>query len=106
MIGRNTEAATKLLSFAERLERLEDEMDALREDLKQVKAEAKAEGFNVRALGRLVSIRRNKKRADLEAELLNDLALYAHATGTPFDLAFPDETPIAAEPEPAPATAE
>ena len=106
MIGRNTEAAMKLLSFAERLERLEDEVDTLREDLKQVKAEAKAEGFNVRALARLVSIRRNKKRADREAELLNDLALYAHATGTPFDLAFPDDTPMAAPSDPAPAAAE
>lgn len=91
MIGRNTEAALKLTSFANRIERLQDDMDALKEDLKQVKAEAKADGFNIQALVRLVAIRRNKKWADREAELLNDLALYAHVTGTPFDLAFPDD---------------
>lgn len=92
MIGRNTEAAQKLTSYADRLERLQDDMDALKEDLKQVKAEAKADGFNIQALVRLVAIRRNKKRADSEAELLNDLALYAHVTGTPFDLAYPSES--------------
>jgi uncharacterized protein (UPF0335 family) len=91
MIGRNTEAAARLTSYADRLERLQDDVDALKEDLKQVKAEAKADGFNVQALTRLVAIRRNKRRADSEAELLNDLALYAHVTGTPFDLAYPDE---------------
>ena len=91
MLGRNTEAAQRLTSYADRLERLQDDMDALKEDLKQVKLEAKADGFNIQALARLVAIRRNKKRADSEAELLNDLALYAHVTGTPLDLAFPGE---------------
>lgn len=89
MIGRNTDAAARLTSYAERLERLLDDVDALKEDLKQVKAEAKADGFNVQALSKLVTIRRNKGRADREAEMLSDLALYAHATGTPFDVALP-----------------
>ena len=92
MLGRNTDAAQKLTSYADRLERLQADLDALKEDLKQVKSEAKADGFNIQALSRLVAIRRNKKRADLEAELLNDLALYALVTGTPFDLAYPGET--------------
>ncbi len=91
MIGRNTAAGAKLTAYAQRIEHLLDEIDALREDLKEVKAEAKHEGFNVQALTKLVSIRRNKKHADKEAELLNDLMLYAHATGTPLDLAMPED---------------
>ena len=71
-----------------------------KDDLKDLKAQIKGDGYNVVALTRLVAIRRNKRRADLEAELLNDLILYAHATGTPLDVAFGgDESE--APPEPA-----
>jgi hypothetical protein len=43
---------------------------------------------------RLVAIRRDRRRADLEVELLNDLVLYAHATGMPLDIApIDDGTP-------------
>lgn len=90
-IGKNTAAGQKLLSYAERIERLQEEIDGLKGDLKDLKAEAKAEGFNVAALQRLVAIRRNKRKMESEAELLNDLMLYAHATGTPLDLAFPED---------------
>src|SRR5512134_1510683 len=88
MIGRNTAAGEKLTAYADRIERLLDEIDGLKQDLKDLKAEAKGEGFNVQALTKLVTIRRNKNRADSEAEFLNDLVLYAHATGTPLDVAF------------------
>lgn len=88
MIGRNTAAGEKLIAYADRIERLMDEIDGLKQDLKDLKAEAKGEGFNVQALTKLVTIRRNKGRADSEAEFLNDLVLYAHATGTPLDVAF------------------
>jgi uncharacterized protein (UPF0335 family) len=88
MIGRNTAAGEKLIAYADRIERLLDEIDGLKQDLKDLKAEAKGEGFNVQALTKLVTIRRNKNRADTEAEFLNDLVLYAHATGTPLDVAF------------------
>ncbi len=85
-IGTNTATAAKLIAFAERMERLLDEIDGLRDDLKDMKAEAKAEGFNVQALTKLVAIRRNRRKAETEAVLLNDLVLYAHATGTPLDV--------------------
>ena len=88
MIGRNTAAGDKLIAYADRIERLLDEIDGLKQDLKDLKGEAKGEGFNVQALTKLVTIRRNKNRADSEAEFLNDLVLYAHATGTPLDVAF------------------
>jgi len=95
-IGDGASAGEKLTAYSERIERLLDDMDALKEDLKQLKAEIKNDGFNVRALTKLVTIRRNKRTAEVEAELMNDLVLYAHATGTPLDF-----TPIADD-EPAP----
>jgi uncharacterized protein (UPF0335 family) len=89
-IGQNTAAAEKLTALLERMERLLDEIDGLKDDLKDLKGQAKDEGFNVAALVRLLAIRRNKGRVDQENEFLNDLVLYAHATGTPLDIAFGD----------------
>ena len=89
-IGQNTAAAEKLTALLERMENLLDEIDGLKDDLKDLKGQAKDEGFNVAALVRLVAIRRNKGRVDQENEFLNDLLLYAHATGTPLDIAFVD----------------
>ena len=89
-IGINTAAGEKLKAYADRIERLLDDIDGLKDDLKDLKAEAKADGFNVQALQRLVAIRRNKRRMETEAELLNDLMLYAHATGLPLDIALPE----------------
>ena len=89
-IGQNTAAAEKLTTLLERMEHLLDEIDGLKDDLKDLKGQAKDEGFNVAALVRLVAIRRNKGRVDQENEFLNDLLLYAHATGTPLDIAFVD----------------
>lgn len=91
MTGNGTSAGEKLTAYSERMERLLDEMDGMKEDLKELKAEIKSDGFNVRALSKLVTIRRNKRTAEVEAELLNDLVLYAHATGTPLDLVMPEE---------------
>jgi uncharacterized protein (UPF0335 family) len=89
-IGKNTAAAEKLTALLERIEHLLDEIDGLKDDLKDLKGQARDEGFNVAALVRLVAIRRNKGRVEQENELLNDLVLYAHATGTPLDIAFGD----------------
>lgn len=90
-IGQGTDAGQKLVAYSDRMERLLDDMDALKEDLKELKAEIKNDGFNVRALTKLVTIRRNRKTAEVESELLNDLLLYAHATGTPLDFNPPGD---------------
>lgn len=92
-IGFNTSAADQLKQFADRLERLLDEIDGLKADLKDLRGEVKNAGFNVKALDKLVAIRR-KDGADKETEYLNDLMLYAHATGTPLDLAMPEPEPV------------
>ena len=110
-IGHNTAAAEKLATYLERMEHLLDEIDGLKDDLKDLKGQAKDEGFNVAALVRLLAIRRNKDRVDQENEFLNDLVLYAHATGTPLDIAFVDDSaavsPTKTSPlDPAPTPAE
>jgi uncharacterized protein (UPF0335 family) len=89
-IAQGTLSADKLIAYVERLEHLLDEIEGLKDDLKDLKAQARDEGFNVAALMRLVAIRRNKHRASMENELLNDLVLYAHRVGAPLDIAFID----------------
>jgi uncharacterized protein (UPF0335 family) len=93
-IGHNTAAGEQLTAYIERIERLMEEIDGLKDDLKDLKSEVKGNGFNVQAVTKLVAIRRNKRRAEMEAELLNDLVLYAHAIGMPLDLVMPvDDEP-------------
>lgn len=87
----STTGADKLIAYLDRMEKLLDEIDGLKDDLKDMKAQARDEGFNVAAMLRLVAIRRSKQRADRESEFLNDLVLYAHAAGTPLDFAFSDD---------------
>ena len=82
----HSDTAGKLTSYVERLERLLDEIDALKDSLKDLKAEIKSDGFNVKAVERVVAFRRNKGAADKEAEFINDVLLYAHVTGTPLDV--------------------
>ncbi|WP_188260848.1 DUF2312 domain-containing protein [Azospirillum tabaci] len=74
-------AQDMIKQFADRMERLLDEIDGLKEDLKELRAEVKGAGFNVKALDKLVAIRR-KDTNDKEAEFINDLILYANVTGT------------------------
>lgn len=100
MVSATTDAAEKIGAYLDRIERLLDEIDGLKDDLKDVKAQARDEGFNVAALVRLVAIRRDKRRASQENELLNDLVLYAHAAGLPLDIAAVDADPAPARPLP------
>lgn len=99
-----TIGADKLIAYLDRMEKILDEIDGLKDDLKDMKAQARDDGYNVAAMLRLVAIRRSKQRADRESEFLNDLVLYAHATGTPLDFAFAEEDwSPPASPERAPA---
>ncbi len=81
----------KLKSYVERLERLQDEVDALKDSIKDLRTEIKNDGFNVKAVERIVAFRRKDGTADKEAEFINDVILYASVTGTPLDIAAPDE---------------
>lgn len=70
---------TRLTSFAERLDRLEDEKQGIASDIKDVYAEVKSAGYNPKALRRVLADRRRKPDAEFEA----DLDLYRAALGVP-----------------------
>ena len=52
----------RLLSYVERVERLEEEKAALQNDIKEIYAEAKAADFDVKAIKALVKIRKKDEK--------------------------------------------
>lgn len=70
-------AQTRLKSFIERIERLEEDKAAIAGDLKEVYAEAKGEGFDTGVMRKVVSLRKKDKAKIEEAETLLDLYLSA-----------------------------
>ncbi|HEV3045238.1 MAG TPA: DUF2312 domain-containing protein [Roseiarcus sp.] len=69
--------AGHLRSFVERVEKLEEEKKALADDIKDVYAEAKGTGFDVKILRKIVSIRRRDNDKRREEEEILDLYLAA-----------------------------
>lgn len=68
-----------LNQFMARIERLEDDKKNLLEDIKEVYAEAKAQGFDTKVLKEIVKIRKiDRAKLDEHQELLD---LYKHALG-------------------------
>lgn len=59
--------SARLLSYVERVERLEEEKAALQTDIKEIYAEAKASNFDVKAIKELVKIRK-KDEQERQAE--------------------------------------
>ena len=72
-------AADQIRSIIERIERLEEEKQALADDIKAVYAEAKANGFDTKILRQVVRIRKQDTAERQEQEALLDL--YLHALG-------------------------
>lgn len=72
-------AADRLRSFVERLERLEDERKDVGNQISDVLAEAKGEGFDVKTLRHVLRIRRMKPADRNEQEEL--LEIYKSALG-------------------------
>lgn len=75
-IGHNSEPAAKLAkdqlrSIIERVEHLEEEIKERRSDQKDIFAEAKGQGFDVRALRQIIRMRKEdaNERAEREAIL-------------------------------------
>jgi uncharacterized protein (UPF0335 family) len=71
--------ADRLRSFVERIERLEEEKREVAEQIKEVFAELKAEGFDSKAIRAIV--RRRKQDPDAVAEEEAVLDLYLNALG-------------------------
>ena len=72
-------AADRLRSIIERIERLEEERKALGSDIKDIYAEAKSAGFDVKVLRQLIRIRKQEPADVEEQETLLDL--YKRAIG-------------------------
>ncbi|HET6184748.1 MAG TPA: DUF2312 domain-containing protein [Acetobacteraceae bacterium] len=72
-------AADRLRSLVERIERLEEERKALAGDIKDIYAEAKSAGFDVKVMRQLIRIRRQEPAEVEEQESLLDV--YRRALG-------------------------
>ena len=75
----STVEAGQLKAFVERIERLEEEKKAIADDIKDVYAEAKGNGFDVKIVRKIISIRRQDKDKRREEEQI--LELYLNALG-------------------------
>jgi uncharacterized protein (UPF0335 family) len=69
--------AGHLRAFIERIERLEEEKRALADDIKEVYGEAKANGFDVKVMRKIVSLRKQDRDQRMEEETILDLYLAA-----------------------------
>jgi len=72
-------AADRLKSFIERVERLEEEKAGIAGDIKEVYAEAKSVGFEVKIMRQVVRLRKMEPQARKEQEELLDV--YKQAIG-------------------------
>jgi uncharacterized protein (UPF0335 family) len=72
-------ARDQLRTIIERIEKLEEEKAAIAGDIKEVYAEAKANGFDTKTLRQVVRIRKQDSAERQEQEALLDL--YMHALG-------------------------
>jgi len=72
-------AKDHLKAFVERVERLEEEKKALSDDIRDVYSEAKANGFDVKALRTVVRLRKQDVDERKEQEAI--LETYLHALG-------------------------
>jgi uncharacterized protein (UPF0335 family) len=72
-------AADRLRSIVERIERLEEERKALGNDIKDIYAEAKSAGFDVKVLRQIIKLRKQEPAEIEEQETLLDV--YRRALG-------------------------
>lgn len=73
----NATAQGQLKSIIERIERLEQEKSEIAEQIKEVFAEAKGNGFDVKVLRKVVRIRKQDRAKRMEEEAILDLYLSA-----------------------------
>lgn len=71
--------AQQLKAFIERIERLEEEKKGIADDIKDVYAEAKGNGFDTKVLRKIVSIRKQDVNERKEQDEI--LSLYLQAIG-------------------------
>ena len=84
MSGAGHNANAQLRAIVERIERLETEKAELASDIRDVYAEAKGNGFDVKALRTIVRMRKQDAAERQEQEAI--LETYMHALGMLADL--------------------
>lgn len=72
-------AQGRLLSIIERLERLDEDKQAISADMKEVFAEAKGDGYDVKILRKVLRVRKQDRAKRQEEQAILDL--YLNATG-------------------------
>lgn len=75
----NSAEAKHLLAFIERIERLEEDKKQVSEDIKDVYAEAKGTGFDIKIIRKVVAIRKQDREKRREEEEV--LGLYLATLG-------------------------
>lgn len=70
-------AGDQLKSIVERIERLEEEKKTIADDIKEVYAEAKGSGYDVKVLRKVVALRKRDLDERKEEEAILDLYLQA-----------------------------
>jgi uncharacterized protein (UPF0335 family) len=70
-------ARDQLRTIIERIERLEEEKKAIADDIRDIYAEAKGNGFDVKTLRQVVRLRKVEAAERQEAEAMLDLYLSA-----------------------------
>jgi uncharacterized protein (UPF0335 family) len=93
-----TVAADQLRLFIERIERLEEEKKGIADDVKEVYAEAKANGYDTKTMRAVVRLRKMETHARQEADAL--LETYRAALGMESDFYRKPNVPQASEPSP------
>ena len=73
----NQAAQTRLKTIIERIERLEVDKATVMNDIKEVFAEAKGNGFDVKILRKVIRIRKQDRAKRMEEDAILDLYLSA-----------------------------
>lgn len=76
--------STKLRSYIERIEKLEEEKAAMAADVRDVFAEAKSNGFDTKTMRQILKLRKLNHNDRLEQEYMLDL--YKRALGLEMEL--------------------
>ncbi|HEY1930202.1 MAG TPA: DUF2312 domain-containing protein [Caulobacteraceae bacterium] len=71
------DAQGRLKSVIERIERLEEDKAGIAGDIKEVYAEAKGDGFDIKVIRKIVRLRKQDKAKRQEEEALLDLYISA-----------------------------
>jgi uncharacterized protein (UPF0335 family) len=77
----DTVPADRLRTLVERIERVEEEIKGLTDDKKDIYAEAKGAGFDVKILREVVKLRKQDEKERDERESLLDVYMHALSQG-------------------------